>query len=480
LNRHLEQLLQTPPTHKSEEQRELDAIAAAQQKDLKPPVVQRPLDPTSTLSPNAPLFTPKKKKTFLFDEDTRKNRVVIVNDPSIIRDQGDEEQQAAEEEVEVELADDDQDGALVYSEQPGSSVPVTTPTMRRGTEVRLMDPVLENITLFRCAILHVVVKCNRCKETVDIENVHPETDDKTKEHPKERWLACPTCSSVIGIRFLGDFVHQGSKSIGLLQLAGCTAFDLLPSHYTGACGSCMVDMTNTLRLSPHDSPQSVNCFSCHAKMTIGLNDYRFVLLGQAGERLKADEEQVMKLKKKKKRGLGLTIGEPLPDQGTCSHYRKSKRWFRFICCNKLYACDVCHDSHEDHPYEMARRHVCGMCSRESQIQPGKPCSCGHEFEHTTGKGAFWEGGKGVRDKVKMSRKVNIQMEWMRCELETYPLFIFFLYRILINIKVSERQHRKSRIEWVPLVKNVTNNKQNSLIERFPCFFFFLYPFSFLL
>ncbi|KAI8876588.1 hypothetical protein K501DRAFT_200091, partial [Backusella circina FSU 941] len=215
LNRHLEQLLQTPPTHKSEEQREVDAIAAAQQKDLKPPVVQRPLDPTSTLSPNAPLFTPKKKKVSLFDdEDTKKNRVVIVNDPSIIRD-ADEEQQAAEEEVEVELADDDdQDGILIYDEQ-GPNVPVATPsptTLRRGTEVRLVDPVLENVSLFRCAILHIVVKCNRCKETVDMENVHPETDNSSddKQHSKERWMACPTCSSVIGIRFLGDFVHQGS------------------------------------------------------------------------------------------------------------------------------------------------------------------------------------------------------------------------------------------------------------------------------
>ncbi|KAI8876583.1 hypothetical protein K501DRAFT_308149 [Backusella circina FSU 941] len=131
-------------------------------------------------------------------------------------------------------------------------------------------------------------------------------------------MACPTCSSVIGIRFLGDFVHQGSKSIGLLQLAGCTAFDLLPSHYTGTCGECMTDMTNTLRLSPHDSPQSLHCFSCHAKMNIGLNDYRFVLLGQAlsGKMSRKDPH--------KHKGIGKTVSKKQDRVGAAGKERNKQ------------------------------------------------------------------------------------------------------------------------------------------------------------
>jgi uncharacterized CHY-type Zn-finger protein len=168
----------------------------------------------------------------------------------------------------------------------------------------------------------------------------------------------------------------------------------------------MADMTSTVRLSPHDPPRTFNCFSCHTKMTCGLGNYRFVKIGsEGGERLVANEEQVMKLKKKKKsKEDPLTIGEPLPDQGTCSHYRKSKRWFRFSCCNKLYPCDNCHDGHEDHHVEFAKKHVCGLCSREQNIVSGKPCICGHEFEKAPQKQAFWEGGKGVRNKSAMSRK----------------------------------------------------------------------------
>ncbi|KAF1803603.1 hypothetical protein FB192DRAFT_1279251, partial [Mucor lusitanicus] len=376
-------LLSTPPTQKTEEQAEADVIAAAQQKDLKPPVkaAQQP-----ALSVTAPEFTPQqskpadtKKKTSLFDEanDIKKNKVIIVNDPSLVIEQ------AEEEEVEVELAEGEDDYHRhleeEHQQQEGGG----------GGEKTV---------------------CARCKDTVEVENIKPEQEDKqaaasssSKPPPKtERWMSCPTCSSVLGIKFLGELVHQGALSVGLLQLAGCTPYDILPSAYIGTCGSCMADMASTVRLSSHDPPRTLNCFSCHAKMTCGLGDYKFVKIGsEGGERLIANEEQVMKLKKKKKsREDPLTIGEPLPDQGTCSHYRKSKRWFRFSCCSKLYPCDICHDGHEDHSYDYAKKHVCGLCSREQTIVSGKPCVCGHEFEKAPQKQAFWEGGKGDPHKHK--------------------------------------------------------------------------------
>ncbi|KAI9487811.1 MAG: hypothetical protein EXX96DRAFT_473829, partial [Benjaminiella poitrasii] len=358
----------SPPTQKTEEQIEADTISNAQQKDLKPPSNRDILTSSQDSHPVEPSTSQQKsstakKATSLFDDEAmfKKNRVIVVNDPALIVDQTDEE-----------------------------------------------DVELENISLFRCALLHIMVKCARCKDTVEVENIKPEENEATvsssssKRSQTERWMSCPTCSSVLGIKFHGELVHQGALSIGLVQLAGCTAYDLLPSAYIGTCGSCMADMTSTIRLSPHDPPRTFNCYSCHVKMTCGLGDYRLVKIGsEGGERLTASEDQVMKLKKKKKsREDHLTIGEPLPDQGTCSHYRKSKRWFRFSCCNKLYPCDICHDSKEDHISELAKRHVCGLCSREQNIVSGKPCICGHEFDKAPQKGAFWEGGKGDPHKHK--------------------------------------------------------------------------------
>ena len=37
---------------------------------------------------------------------------------------------------------------------------------------------------------------------------------------------------------------------------------------------------------------------------------------------------------------------------------------RFPCCGKVFPCNVCHDSTEDHPMERANRMIRGYCSKE--------------------------------------------------------------------------------------------------------------------
>lgn len=213
LNRNLESILSTPPTTKSVEQTETEMIAAAQQKDLKPPTKK-----AQSLSISAPVFTPKQqKKASLFDEsdDIKKNKVIIVNDPSLIIEQSEEE-----EEVEVELAEGDGDDHIIIHqedvEEEGSSsnrvlAGVSQPVIRKGTEIRLVDPKLENISLFKCSLLHIMVKCNRCKDTCEVENIKPDQDEESSKHPqqkKERWMACPTCTSLMGIKFLGGKIRN--------------------------------------------------------------------------------------------------------------------------------------------------------------------------------------------------------------------------------------------------------------------------------
>ena len=101
----------------------------------------------------------------------------------------------------------------------------------------------------------------------------------------------------------------------------------------------------------------------------------------------------------------LKVGEPLPRKGACDHYKKSRRWFRFPCCSKIYPCHLCHDEKEaDHGSEFAKRMVCGHCSREQTVSD-KPCVCGESpVKSAHGSGAFWEGGEGMRDKIRMSHK----------------------------------------------------------------------------
>ncbi|KAI8388349.1 uncharacterized protein BYT42DRAFT_559797 [Radiomyces spectabilis] len=406
----------------------------------------RPLKPTTSESAETAAPSKKATTTSIFDalsNDTKKNRVVIVNDPSLLLPPGvpsndvataslDEQNEAKGKEKETAPATESGDDAAP-SEQP-NTLALSAPNVRKGTEIRLLQPRFENVSLFRCTVLRLMVKCARCKNAMEIENIVPETTEQVagssssqakKPAKKERWTTCNTCSSIVGVKFWGELVHENSTCLGLLQLAGCTAFDLLPSSYIGTCSACMEDMQNAVRLGPGMQPFSMHCFACHAKMTMGLGNFEFFNINAGGERLRLDAQQMMKLKnsvggdltpdeaqlaklrnkKNKHKEDFLTVGEPLPNQGTCRHFGKSKRWFRFPCCGKLYACGLCHDEQEDHPHELAKRHVCGLCSREQAItsQPAV-CACGHEFDKVKTSGMFWEGGQGTRNRVLMSRK----------------------------------------------------------------------------
>lgn len=107
--------------------------------------------------------------------------------------------------------------------------------------------------------------------------------------------------------------------------------------------------------------------------------------------------------RRKKEVLGLVAGTELPRRGRCKHYSKSLRWFRFSCCQKVYPCDRCHDASEEHAIEHANRMICGYCSREQNYRP-EDCGVCHGVLVGKKGGGFWEGGKGTRDRVRMSRK----------------------------------------------------------------------------
>lgn len=259
----------------------------------------------------------------------------------------------------AESSDEESDQEELTSKLETTSISTPQP-VRSGTEVRFPDLKLENVSLLRCARMTIMVKCARCSNTVEVEDIIPEQAAvESVNHTSEkyqRWMPCPTCSSLIGILFKGNYLHTNSITLGLLQLASCTPFDLLPSTYIATCTHCLEPHV-PMKLTVHDQPKSTACRNCHTKMIIGIPNCQFVRLGSAGSKeLKADPHAVLKLKKKKqaKQELGIVVGQALPHHGVCDHYRKSKRWFRFSCCSRIYACDRCHDEKEDHEIEVSR------------------------------------------------------------------------------------------------------------------------------
>ena len=76
----------------------------------------------------------------------------------------------------------------------------------------------------------------------------------------------------------------------------------------------------------------------------------------------------------------IQVGKPLPNYGTCKHFKQSFRWFRFSCCNKVFPCDMCHnETVTSHNNEFAKTVLCGFCAFEPTSN-NKICSkCGKSF-----------------------------------------------------------------------------------------------------
>ncbi|KAJ2661180.1 hypothetical protein IWW48_002591 [Coemansia sp. RSA 1200] len=314
---------------------------------------------------------------------------------------------------------------------------------RRGTEIRFGIVQLTNISLAHCHSLNIAVRCNRCKERVEIKGV-PQTLRGGKEN--QLWKSCDTCSTIVGVRFRPDWMFVGSTTLGYLDCSGCAPIDLLPSKFTLTCESCAINddiyqaemgyeeseetkrASETLATVGAGSRLITNCHKCYGRIGISLQEPAFSRLqsgialdGDAGAAQIHKEIERARSNKVSKREelarLGVVPGEPLPDRGACKHFRKSNRWLRFPCCGKAFPCVTCHDEKENHDHVFAQIMLCGFCAKEQRIskaeKTGQCISCGSQvIKKVDGNNAFWQGGAGVRDQTRMNRKDTKKFQGM--------------------------------------------------------------------
>ncbi|PYH98809.1 CHY zinc finger domain protein [Aspergillus ellipticus CBS 707.79] len=286
---------------------------------------------------------------------------------------------------------DEEDGGAPVPDLPETS------TAERG--VALSFPFLElyGIELLELTGLYITVKCDRCKEPLDVKNI-PQIKDKSDElAPKIE--TCKKCTNTMSLGFRRQLMHPSATRAGYLDLDGCTVVDLLPSNFIPTCAECSTPFPGPGVAAVRGESAMANCRQCHRKMVFKIPEVKFLKVGSAAfsSRFRAPP------RKKPKELLGIVAGQELPRRGRCSHYAKSHRWFRFSCCAKVYPCDKCHDAAEDHPNEHANRMICGFCSREQIYRPENCGICRAVLIGKAGSG-FWEGGKGTRNRVLMSRK----------------------------------------------------------------------------
>lgn len=291
-----------------------------------------------------------------------------------------------------------------------NSDPAADEGPERGVSLNFPGLELRNVELLELVSLSITVKCERCKDLSDITNLRASNGDVTTTGNiplKPRTDSCKKCALPWSLAYRRDFLHANSVRAGYLDLNGCTPQDLLPSHFLPTCAQCSSAAVPAPGLVSvrGPSPTSSVCRTCHAHLSYTLPATKF-LLASLNPRVTASILRSSAARRTPKENLGITAGTPLPDHGRCSHYAKSYRWFRFSCCARVFPCDRCHEADptaSDHPVEHATRMLCGFCSREQHYRPEDCGVCRASLIKKPGRG-FWEGGKGTRDRTRMSRK----------------------------------------------------------------------------
>ena len=267
----------------------------------------------------------------------------------------DDDDSSEEYQSDEEPTDEDEDGGAPV---PADAIEQTTTGPDLG--ISLSFPFLElyGIELLKLSLVSITLKCDRCKTPTDIKNLQP-SQTKTE--------SCAKCVNPLSIGYRSELMHSNAIRAGYLDLDGCTVADLLPSTFVPTCATCSTDYKAGAVSVRGESTLAV-CRECHAKMSFKIPEVKFLRIS-AGSSTK--DKGVPR--KRPKENLGITAGQELPRRGRCQHYGKSYRWFRFSCCNKVYACDRCHDAEEAHPNEHANRMICGWCSREQIYRELRSC-----------------------------------------------------------------------------------------------------------
>ncbi|KAM0252153.1 hypothetical protein ACHAQJ_007850 [Trichoderma viride] len=285
-------------------------------------------------------------------------------------------------------SDDAEDGGAILGERDDDAkAPTSSDAVEHGTMISFPSIELHSIELLQVSILSLSVKCERCKTLNDMTGLKPGV---------QKTASCKKCATPLIAKFYQQLVHENSARAGFIDLSGCKVADMLPSTFVPTCAKCSTPSQGLVSVRGETTANI--CRECHSKFTFKIPDVKFLFVSPGS--LPPPSATGLRRKQEK---LGLHAGDQLPERGTCIHYRKSFRWFRFSCCSRVHKCDKCHDKAEDHINEWANRMICGFCSREQNYAVEECRFCGRSVIGKRGKG-FWEGGKGNRDKTTMSRK----------------------------------------------------------------------------
>lgn len=153
------------------------------------------------------------------DEDDRSSHVKFIpRPPEWAAQNGEEDSTGSEYSNSYDSGDEDEeDGGAALDIVPEPSTSTTAP--ERG--ISLSFPFLElyGIELLELVSLCITIKCERCKDTMDISNLR---------NNASRSESCKKCATPLSVGYRRELMHANSVRAGYLDLEGCTVLDMLP------------------------------------------------------------------------------------------------------------------------------------------------------------------------------------------------------------------------------------------------------------
>ncbi|UKK00800.2 hypothetical protein MACK_000874 [Theileria orientalis] len=271
-------------------------------------------------------------------------------------------------------------------EPPSYSLDKTGPLSFTGLE-------MTKLSLGMIGTFSMDVVCLRCAHRLEV--TLADLGEKTIVYSR----SCEKCAMSIRCEFTPSLFFPSQLTFGRLSMLNLDFIDINHAEFKLTCEDC--ETQSKIREVKIGDKKSFICRGCFNKFLFAFDGVQFG--EQAAPALETVVKKVIKYETKKTpQPKGIKVGTPLPANGTCKHYKKSFRWFRFPCCGRLFPCDICHDDVSDHKCGHANFIVCGHCSTQ-QPSSNKVCkSCTKTY--TASSSSHWEGGKGCRDATKLSRK----------------------------------------------------------------------------
>ncbi|KEG01920.1 zinc finger protein, putative [Plasmodium vinckei vinckei] len=278
----------------------------------------------------------------------------------------------------------------------------------KGENILLKNVYLKNISLYKAVLLKFQLVCTRCCNTFDV--------TVTSKDQPQIVCNCTNCSSNAIIEVYRNICFLGNSCICVLKFNQCSLMDLLAGDYSINCEGC--GRKTLVKNVSSGKEICVNCQNCFIKLEFRYEEFSFDEAFTANDAaIKKIDDMINKLftsktsKKKiaapqsnnlkiEKTKSVVKINNIEVKDGACKHYKKSHKLFKFPCCNKIFPCPTCHNLNSNHEYVLARRVICGYCYRE--FDDDDVCICQKDKKTKKG-GNFWEGGKGCRNAITLSR-----------------------------------------------------------------------------